>query len=301
MERPAPLTASPNLLYVDMRATTLTAHEVLAAAFPVVGSAAIGFELFAAQRTLGLVFASSDARDQFVNKPVGDTGLSFHPAPTHRVELRKFTISDVPILAADVITKELQAAFAPFGELVFLAPMLLASIGWRSSMWHATIAVPPEKRDVLPPPTASLFGTTIILDVPGTRRYCRHCKDTSHSKSTCRQGQRERARRTASASPPPPPHHQSGHQQRPARPIPQEAMEIVPSIIDDPDMDPNLNSGQLFALSRAIAQVDAGQVGLDDETRRRLAKMIYQTATTTTSSTTPPTTADMTGGHTSPF
>jgi len=179
MERPSPLTASPHLLYIDMRATILSAHDVLMAAFPVVGSSAIGFELFAAQRTLGLVFASTDARDAFVDKPVGDTGLSFHAAPTHRVELRKFTISDVPILAADVITAELKQAFEPYGDLVFLAPMVLRGTGWRSSTWHATIAVPPEKHDLLPPPTASLFGMTIILDVPGTRRYCRHCKACS--------------------------------------------------------------------------------------------------------------------------
>ena len=66
-----------------------------------------------AQHTLGLVFTSANAHDAFHDKPVGNTGLVFHPAPTQPVELRKFTIVDVPILAADVITTELKEAFKP--------------------------------------------------------------------------------------------------------------------------------------------------------------------------------------------
>ena len=34
----------------------------------------------------------------------------------------------------------------------------------------------------------------MIIDVPGERRYCRHCMDVTHTKSNCRQGQRVRAR-----------------------------------------------------------------------------------------------------------
>jgi hypothetical protein len=49
MEHPALVTASPNMLYIDMHDLKLTTQEVLEAAFLVVDSAVIGFKVFAAQ------------------------------------------------------------------------------------------------------------------------------------------------------------------------------------------------------------------------------------------------------------
>ena len=115
MERPSPTTASPNILYVDMRATDLTVTEVLEAAFPEVGNTAIGFKTFAVQCTLGLTFATTDDCQRFLGKSIGDTGLYFHAAPSEPAKLQKFTLSDVPLLDATTITTELRAAFKPWG------------------------------------------------------------------------------------------------------------------------------------------------------------------------------------------
>jgi hypothetical protein len=77
-------------------------------------------------------------------------------------------------------------------------------------------------------------------------------------------------------------------------------MDIVQPSLAGLDVDPNLPSGQLFALSKAIESINAGHVALDDETRYRLTRLVAKTATIT-SSTTTPLSADVTGGHEDSF
>jgi len=192
MERPAPASPSPNLLYLDLRASELTAQEALEAAFPLVGNKAIGFEFYAAQRAVALAFASEETRTPFVGQSVGETGLTFYVAPPERHILRRFTLSDVPLYDKDTILANLQQAFEPYGELVFLAPMLMTRTNWRSTTWHATLRVTKEQAARDPPPVLDILDAHIIVDIPNVRRFCRHCQDITHTKSSCRQGQRQR-------------------------------------------------------------------------------------------------------------
>ena len=192
MERPAPKTPAPNVLYVDMRSSSLSPEEVLEAAFPVLGEHVLGFQLFAAQKTLGLVFASSESRAHYAGQSIGDTGLRMHAAPSDPVNLLKLTLLGVPFWDVKGVTDALPALLRPYGELVFLAPMVTPS-GWTSDQWHATIARAPGN-DVLPPEVVEVLGQPVIVDVPGTRRYCRHCESSVHIKPSCRQGTRFRSR-----------------------------------------------------------------------------------------------------------
>lgn len=191
MERPAPQSAAPHLLYVDMRSTSLTAEEVLHALFPVTGKAVVGFQFFAAQKSLGLVFSSAETRAPFVDKTIGDTGLFMYPAPSEPVTLRKLTLQGVPFWNPDGVKAELPKLLASCGEVVFLAPMVTVD-GFLSDQWHATLKL--SSTSVPPPTTLDLFGQAIIIDIPGERRYCRHCEGTTHVKPSCRQGQRLRRR-----------------------------------------------------------------------------------------------------------
>jgi len=198
MERPAPATAAPNVLYVDMRASSLSPQAVLALAYPVVKDQVVGFQLFAAQKTLGLVFASAEARILYLGKSLGDSGLCMYPASPSPTNLLKLTLQGVPFWAEDAIKKELPKILEPYGKLVFLALMVTDAEGWYSDQWHATIARP-EGSTSLPPETITLVGETVIVDVPGQRRYCRHCEASTHVKSSCRQGQREKSRQNQQA------------------------------------------------------------------------------------------------------
>ena len=84
MERPAPATPAPHVLYADMRSTSLTPEQVLEAAFPVFGKHVLGFQLYAGQKTLALVFASAESRAHYVDAVIGETGLSLYAAPPNR-------------------------------------------------------------------------------------------------------------------------------------------------------------------------------------------------------------------------
>ena len=231
MERPAPLSLSPNLLYLDLRASEVTAQEALEAAFPLIGNAAISFESYAAQRAVALAFPSEATRAPFIDKPVGDTGLQFYVAPPERAILRRFTLSNVPLYDKDTVHANINEALKPFGELVFLAPMVMASTGWRSNTWHATLRVTKEQAATDPPPLLAILDTNVIVDIPNVRRYCRHCESTSHVKPTCRQGQRQRANKREAMRLDPPPKDQ---QQQPvptttSSATPQEARRPPPT------------------------------------------------------------------------
>lgn len=155
MERPAPATAAPNLLYVDMRSSTLSPEDILHSVFQALGSLIIGFQLFAAQKTLGLVFGSASAAQAQVNQLIGDTGLSMYARPQHQVHLLKLTLQGVPFWAGSALVDACTAAFREWGELVFLAPMVTAD-GLLSDQWHATLRVASNTAPPLPLSSRSL-------------------------------------------------------------------------------------------------------------------------------------------------
>jgi hypothetical protein len=66
--------------------------------------------------------------------------------------------------------------------------------GWDSDQWHATYRVKAGQETRYPDPVVTIMGAPVIVDVPGERRFCRHCNDITHSKANCRQGQRLRNR-----------------------------------------------------------------------------------------------------------
>jgi hypothetical protein len=192
MERPAPPTAAPNTLYMDLRQATLTPEAILAAAFSVLGKLVLGFQFFAAQKALALTFASSEAVLHYRNKTLGEDGPLLYPAPPKPADLIRLTLQGVPYWNRAGILIELPCLLSSFGELVFLAPMVTAD-GWLSDQWHATIRRKEGVTD-LPPDQILLCGVPVIVDVPGQRRYCRHCASSKHYKNTCRQWQRQRSR-----------------------------------------------------------------------------------------------------------
>ena len=192
MERPAPASPAPNLLYLDLRQCSHSAEQVLDYAAKILGALILGFQFFAAQKTIGLVFANSEARAHNVNKKLGDSGLTMYPAPNSPVNLLKLTLQGVPFWDLANIKATLPGILAPAGKLVFLAPMVTKA-GLCSDQWHATIARPDDSTDV-PPETITLCGVDVIVDIPGQRRYCRHCSSANHNRPSCRQWSRERSR-----------------------------------------------------------------------------------------------------------
>jgi len=158
----------------------------------VLGTDVLGFQLFAAQKTLGLVFASADSCAKAANQPLGDTGLTMYRAPTAPVNLLKLTLQGVPFWDIPGVLADLPTILRPCGDLVFLAPMVTAK-GYYSDQWHATISRPAGSVE-FPPELITLRGNQVIVDVAGQRRYCRHCESSAHVKPSCRQWARLRSR-----------------------------------------------------------------------------------------------------------
>jgi len=194
MERPAPKSASPTVLYVDMRQSSLSPDEVLDAAYTEVGKDAVGFQVFSAQKTLALVFSDVAIAKPYLGRPLGDTGLSLYAAPPKAARLLKLTLQGVPVHDTARLKDALISLLSQYGDLVFLAPMVHATSKWYSDQWHATLRVHDDAELRLPDPLVTVMGAPVIIDVPGERRFCRHCMDVTHVRADCRQGQRLRAK-----------------------------------------------------------------------------------------------------------
>jgi len=192
MERPAPSTASHTFLYVDLRQSDLTAAQALDAAQQHLGDEVVGFQHFAGQHCLALMFSTTTARDNFERKTIGETDLVMYAAPNAPRKLMKLTLQGVPLVPKEHLITLLKEKFAAAGELVFLAPLMYGRL--LSDQWHATLAVKPEQEDTLPPALIKIDDFPVIVDIPGERRWCKHCNDTTHVKASCRQGQRIRQR-----------------------------------------------------------------------------------------------------------
>jgi hypothetical protein len=117
-----------------------------------------------------------------------------YAAPPEPTELVRLTLQGVPTHNLDALKDVVIALCEPYGDLVFLAPMLRGHSGWMSDQWHATYRVRKGAETRYPPALVEILGKPVIVDVPGQRRFCRHCMDTVHSKTNCRQGQRLRNR-----------------------------------------------------------------------------------------------------------
>ena len=194
LERPAPNTTTPNRLYVDMRKSSLTADLALDAVIDLVGNAAVGFQVFAAQKTLALLFSSADTAASFCDKAIGDTGLTFHAAPPAPAQLIRLTLQGVPVHDLDTLKLAFHTLLPPSGTLLFAAPMVKrkGDISLMSDQWHVTYGLPAGTDPVYPDPIVNIMGLPVIVDVPGERRFCRHCMDVQHTRSNCRQFARER-------------------------------------------------------------------------------------------------------------
>ena len=197
LERPAPNTTTPNRLYVDMRKSSLTADLALDAVIDFVGNAAVGFQVFAAQKTLALLFSSADTAAPFCDKAIGDTGLTFHAAPPAPAQLIRLTLQGVPVHDLDALQLAFRTLLPPSGTLLFAAPMVKrkGDISLMSDQWHVTYGLPAGTDPVYPDPIVNIMGLPVIVDVPGERRYCHHCMDVQHTRSNCRQFARERQRK----------------------------------------------------------------------------------------------------------
>jgi hypothetical protein len=217
LERPAPPTAAPNTLYADLRKAALSPEAFLAGAFAVLGKLVIGFQLFAAQQAIALTFATSEARAHLINQRLGGDGPLLYPAPPKRADLLRLTLQGVPYWRPDDVLKELHGLLSSFGDLVFLAPMVSPE-GWLSDQWHATI-VRKEGVNELPPDQIELCSLPVIVDIPGQRRFCRHCASSTHYKNTCRQWQRQRSRQAQAAR------EQQQHDQQQQQPQQQEQQQ----------------------------------------------------------------------------
>jgi hypothetical protein len=192
----------------------MSPEAFLATAYAFLGNLVIGFQLFAAQKVVSLTFASAEARALHLNVWLGLDGPLLYPAPPKPTELVRLTLQGVPYWHADKLRSAVAGLLDPFGSLVFLAPMV-STDGWMSDQWHATYARKEGVMD-LPPDQIELFGLPVVVDVPGQRRFCRHCASSTHYKSTCRQWQRQRSRQAQAAR------EQQQHDQQQQQPLQQE-------------------------------------------------------------------------------
>lgn len=193
LERPAPAVVSPHHLYLDLRRVELTVEEILEQVHDLAAQDVLGFEMFAATKTLALIFSSAELKQKYLDKTLPDSDLVLYAAPPAQVFIRKYTLFGVPLHDPTFVLDQLREIMKPFGKVVQLVPMV-TRLGYWSTTWHLSLQVMKDDADH-PPPTITLLDKQVVCDIPGKRRFCKHCNGVEHVLASCRQGQR--MRRTA--------------------------------------------------------------------------------------------------------
>jgi len=282
MERPAPPTAAPNLLYIDLRKSEDDPETVLDLAIQVLGQDAVGFQFFAAQKTIGLVFATADLAKKHANTTIGDTDHLMYSGSPDQVFLKKLTLQNCAFFDGEALKEALVKAFEPYGQLVFLAPMQRGHL--ISDQWHVTLQLPQEDA-ALPPAIMDILGQRIVLDVPGVRRFCNHCQDTMHIKPTCRQGQRLRARQNQLAK------DLAKEQRAIDDQLQHQQQQGIPAQIPHPDVDNDNDAASIRTTNTIIPDtnsMEGVQVSQEDINKDlALALEIIAAAATMSSSVSP--------------
>jgi hypothetical protein len=88
------------------------------------------------------------------------------------------------------VLEQLRKIMQPYGTVVSLVPML-TTLGYWSTTWHLSLQVPSDDA-AQPPPIITILDKQVICDIPGKRRFCKHCDGVEHVLASCRQGQRMR-------------------------------------------------------------------------------------------------------------
>jgi hypothetical protein len=193
MERPAPLARDRNVLYLDLRHTNFTPHEVLCMAHTTLGSKVIGFQYYAAQKAVSLAFATGSDWAEWKNKELPDLNMILYPQHSAPVFLQRLTIQGCPTDCPNLITQQIKKVFSDYGEVAAVVPMVMTETGWHSDSWQVTLRVP-SATSPLPPVQLLLLENEapVTVNAPG-RRFCNYCESHEHIKFECRQGQRARA------------------------------------------------------------------------------------------------------------
>jgi hypothetical protein len=162
------------------------------AAFTTFKSNLAAVDYFHTARTLALVFATEkeceDARKQKLR--VGDNTFELAAIPAKPPVIRKLTIDRVPSNQPEETTRAIQDAFASYGRVVEIVPLVWEGTDVCTLTWHVTMDAAGQSNDNAPPETMELLGAEILVDIPQVRRVCRNCKAVQHHAS-CRIGKRQ--------------------------------------------------------------------------------------------------------------
>jgi hypothetical protein len=209
MQRPFPKTASPDVGYLYLKeCDPLPSFEdVLTAAFSWIGTEAVGYAAFPAQSVLAIIFPTSAKLAPFVDKKIPELGLQLYVRPPKPVELRRYTLSNVPMHDTAQLLLDLRKAFAPTGDIVDFTPLKSdsATVTWFSDTVYVTVNAHSAEsfedgRELATPdpdPIIRIMDADVYVDIPGKRKVCRFCNGVEHTNPLCRQGQRQKQQQIA--------------------------------------------------------------------------------------------------------
>jgi hypothetical protein len=202
MKRPCPKTASPDVgfFYLNECTPVPSFDDVLEKAFDWIGEKAVGYAPFPAQATLAIVFPTLQELNQFADKHLPDIGLQLYRRPPTKVELRRYTLRNVPVHNLKQLQTDLIEEFKATGEIVDLTPLKAEKVNWYADSVHVTVRLnSPTVVDGKivpvpdPDPIITVMNADIYVDIPGARRVCSYCNNVEHTNPKCRQGQRQKA------------------------------------------------------------------------------------------------------------
>jgi hypothetical protein len=153
---------------------------------------------------LALSFATAADCDAALQQTVIVKDLPFKPVtvPAIPPQLLKLTLDRVPSVNKVATTEAIRETLNPWGRVVEVVPLTWGSTGVLANTWHVTLDVCAPDTPGYPPTTLKILDVEVLVDIPGKRYTCRHCKTdaTQTHRADCRNGQRMAAKTTTGQS-----------------------------------------------------------------------------------------------------
>jgi hypothetical protein len=111
---------------------------------------------------------------------------------------------NVPVLASLIVEQQLRKYWAPYGEVVAIAPHTYKGLSLQSNRWDMVLKVK-AGTSLSATPFFDILGFQVMASWPGSEKACPRCKTAGHDSHSCprRPTPKKSKKRSSSSSKPP--------------------------------------------------------------------------------------------------
>jgi hypothetical protein len=131
-------------------------------------------------------FARQDGQQDFLSTPFKCQHFTVQPVPptgTPSIYV-PVKLMNVPVLASLIVEQQLRKHWAPYGEVIAIAPHMYKGLTLQSNRWDMVLKVK-AGTSLSATPFFDCLGFQVMASWPGSEKACPRCKTAGHDSHTC--------------------------------------------------------------------------------------------------------------------